>query len=260
VAADVHRLSALVELREAETTKAESAMQEEDARRTEEEAHRQRRQAGGGARANVRVRAAPAQTQTQTVEKEKKKTKKKQTKKKKKVPKAKKPALKNALFKNAGTAVRLGFAIDISGSMSAGTPMGTRRIDVVKQHLASLLRSMAGVKHAAFGIVCPAFPCKIHAVRTYIYLYGAMTYISYREGCGYTTLETPEQVLFNNSASTTAAGRSLLPASASNIELGVRAIEGIEAGGGNGGEAAAMDMLIQMRPQAIFFLGDGGCK
>jgi hypothetical protein len=47
--------------------------------------------------------------------KEVKKKKKKKAKPKKKKLVAKVPKLKNALFKNAGTAVRLGFAIDISG-------------------------------------------------------------------------------------------------------------------------------------------------
>ena len=62
--------------------------------------------------------------------------------------------LTNSLFANAGSARRIGFAIDISGSMSSSTDSGQTRIAVVKRHLASSLRSMAGAPGAAFGISC----------------------------------------------------------------------------------------------------------
>ena len=61
--------------------------------------------------------------------------------------------LVNPLFANAGSARRIGFAIDVSGSMRSSTQSGGTRIDVVKRHLASALRSMSGAPGAAFGII-----------------------------------------------------------------------------------------------------------
>jgi hypothetical protein len=39
---------------------------------------------------------------------------------------------------------------------------------------------------------------------------------------------------------------------------GSTAVSQITANGGNGGEAATLRALLKMRPDAIFFLGDGG--
>ena len=58
----------------------------------------------------------------------------------------------NALFANAGNARRIAFAIDLSGSMQNSGFSGMNRIDVVKLHLGTALKSMEGVKGAAFGI------------------------------------------------------------------------------------------------------------
>ena len=60
------------------------------------------------------------------------------TRKKKKKKKPLQQMLLSALFEGAGMARRIAFAIDISGSMSG------ERIDVVKKHLRTALRSMQG--------------------------------------------------------------------------------------------------------------------
>ena len=39
---------------------------------------------------------------------------------------------------------------------------------------------------------------------------------------------------------------------------GMAAVSAISADGGNGGEASTLRALLKMRPDAIFFLGDGG--
>eukprot|EP01052_Picozoa_sp_SAG31_P055575 SAG31_NODE_15422_length_756_cov_0.931507_1_plen_104_part_01 len=53
-------------------------------------------------------------------------------------------------------------------------------------------------------------------------------------------------------------GTELTPASWTGVKNGLRVVEALQPGGGNGGEAACMNALAAMRPQAIFFLGDGG--
>ena len=44
----------------------------------------------------------------------------------------------------------------------------------------------------------------------------------------------------------------------SQLQEGLDAIDKLRAGGGNGGEAACLSNLINMDPEVIFFLGDGG--
>ena len=53
-------------------------------------------------------------------------------------------------------------------------------------------------------------------------------------------------------------GPQLYPASKPNVAKGLTAVAGIQADGGNGGEAACLRSLLKMRPDAVFFLGDGG--
>ena len=124
--------------------------------------------------------------------------------------------LTNPLFANAGSARRIGFAIDISGSMQSSTQAGSSRIEVVKRHLASAIRSMSGAPGAAFGVA-----------------------------------------LFDTGVKLPLGDR-LLPCNRAMIARGMSAISGIKADGGNGGEAACLRSLLKMKPDAVFFLGDGG--
>ena len=86
----------------------------------------------------VRARIGPARAQTKTQQKTQKR--KRAKKKAKAQAKAKPAVLTNVLFANAGSARRIGFAIDISGSMGAGTDLGMNRLDVVSlNHICSAL-------------------------------------------------------------------------------------------------------------------------
>jgi uncharacterized membrane protein YgcG len=165
----------------------------------------------GPGRARVRTQTARqtrVKAATATAKRRRKKTRAKA------LPNVK--AVVNALFANAGTAIRIGFALDISGSMGADTPMGCDRMEVVKQHLAAVLRSMEGVRNAAFGLALFDQACQLPV------------------------------------------GKRLLPASWVGLKTGLEAVSQLRPGGGNGGEADCLDALVAMRPQAIFFLGDGG--
>jgi hypothetical protein len=53
-------------------------------------------------------------------------------------------------------------------------------------------------------------------------------------------------------------GDRLLDANKSLIARGLTAVSGVKATGGNGGEAACLRALLKMKPDAVFFLGDGG--
>ena len=53
-------------------------------------------------------------------------------------------------------------------------------------------------------------------------------------------------------------GPSLTPATWTGVKKAEACIEAMQPGGANGGEAACLHALLKMRPQAIFFLGDGG--
>ena len=180
----------------------------EMAKRAEEARRRRSRQTP----VNVRTRVAPAQVKARAKQEARKR-------KKRKVKAAAKPAvavLANALFANAGSARRVGFAIDISGSMHAGAFGGMNRLDVVKKHLQSAITSMEGAFNAAFSIVL--FDTECH----------------------------------------TPMGTSLTPSNWTGVKKAEECIKEMQPGGGNGGEAACMRALLKMRPQAIFFLGDGG--
>ena len=180
----------------------------EMARRAEEARRRRSRQTP----VNVRTRVAPAQVKARAKQEAR-------ARKKRKVKAAAKPAvavLANALFANAGSARRVGFAIDISGSMQAGAFGGMNRLDVVKKHLQSAIASMEGAFNAAFSIVL--FDTECH----------------------------------------TPMGSSLTPSNWTGVKKAEECIKEMQPGGGNGGEAACMRALLKMRPQAIFFLGDGG--
>jgi hypothetical protein len=102
-----------------------------------------------GARVAVRTRVGPAQVKKKTATA----VRRKRRRKAKAKAQAKAAVLTNALFANAGSARRIGFAIDISGSMGAGTPMGANRLEVVKQHLRTAIAAMEGAFGAAFNIV-----------------------------------------------------------------------------------------------------------
>ena len=123
-----------------------ASLSAEEMKRRAEAARRRR----GPERINVRTRVAPAQVKT----KAKQQARKRKKKRAKAQPKAKVAVLANALFANAGTARRIGFAIDISGSMGApGFGAGQNRLDVVKEHLKGAIGSMEGAFNAAFSIV-----------------------------------------------------------------------------------------------------------
>ena len=112
-----------------------ASLSAEEMKRRAEAARRRR----GPERINVRTRVAPAQVKT----KAKQQARKRKKKRAKAQPKAKVAVLANALFANAGTARRIGFAIDISGSMGApGFGAGQNRLDVVKEHLKGAIGSM----------------------------------------------------------------------------------------------------------------------
>jgi hypothetical protein len=172
----------------------------------------QRRRSRRGAPVNVRTRVAPAQVKA----KAKQEARKRKKRKMKAQPKAAVAVMANALFANAGTARRIGFAIDISGSMAAGAFGGLNRLDVVKKHLRGAIGSMEGAFNAAFSVVL--FDTECHMPM----------------------------------------GDSLTPANWTGVKKADACIEAMQPGGGNGGEAACMLALLKMRPQAIFFLGDGG--
>lgn len=105
----------------------------------------------------MRTRIGPSKVQAQS----KQAVKKRRRTRTKAKPKPAVAVLSNALFANAGSARRIGFSIDISGSMGAGTPMGAaNRLDVVKQHLLGAIASMDGAFNAAFNIV--AFDQECH--------------------------------------------------------------------------------------------------
>ena len=53
-------------------------------------------------------------------------------------------------------------------------------------------------------------------------------------------------------------GDKLLTCSKPMIARALAAIAGIQARGGNGGEAECLRSLLKMKPDAVFFLGDGG--
>jgi hypothetical protein len=196
------------EVAERESWIAQSLDAAEMAKRAEEARRRRSRRAP----VNVRTRVAPAQVKARAKQEARKR-------KKRKVKAAAKPAvavLANALFANAGSARRVGFAIDISGSMHAGAFAEMNRLDVVKKHLKSAITSMEGAFNAAFSIVL--FDTECH----------------------------------------TPMGSSLTPANWTGVKKAEECIKDMQPGGGNGGEAACMRALLKMRPQAIFFLGDGG--
>merc|ERR1719502_2422607 len=97
---------------------------------------------------------------------------------------------------------------DVNRPGYAPPPGGTSRMDVVKKHLIRVVRAMEAVPGSAFGIC-----------------------------------------LFNNNEyPTPQLGSTLWPATKSNVERAVAAIERIEAGGANGGEARCLETCIRMAP------------
>jgi hypothetical protein len=78
----------------------------------------------GGAPMRIRTRVGPSRVQQA---KAKQDTRKRKRKRAKPQVRAAVAVLANALFANAGSARRIGFAIDISGSMGADTPIGVNR-------------------------------------------------------------------------------------------------------------------------------------
>jgi hypothetical protein len=125
----------------------------------------------------------------------------------------------SALFANAGNARKIAFAIDISGSM--GHPEGS------------------------FGGMTRMDVVKAQMVES----------IKSMENAPYASFGI---VSFNQSAHTLLGGQ-LLTATPANVARGVAAVQTLQAGGGNGGEAACLNACLAMRGvQAIFFLGDGG--
>lgn len=116
----------------------------ESLRAIEEE--RQARQKAARAPPPVRVQVRTRAEVKKLVEAETQKEKRPQKDKRKKPKEKRRRELRNALFAGAGTARRIAFAIDISGSM------GGERIEVVKQHMALVIGSMEGQEGCAFGI------------------------------------------------------------------------------------------------------------
>lgn len=117
------------------------------------------------------------------------------------------------LFAQMANYSRVAFAIDLSGSMSAGVGNGQTQISVVRDHLIRCMRSLR------------------------------------REGC-----------CFGLSTFTATSG---LPLGSSMIDVsrlqeGIDCVQNFRAGGNNGGEATCLSNLINMDPEVIFFLGDGG--
>jgi hypothetical protein len=89
----------------------------------------------------IRVRAAVQSKTKEKAKEDKKKDKNKKKKGKKKKNKRKK-VLANALFANAGTARKIAFIIDVSGSMDEHEESfgGAARLEVVKRYLVQALK------------------------------------------------------------------------------------------------------------------------
>jgi len=117
------------------------------------------------------------------------------------------------LFAQMAGMSRVAFAVDLSGSMSAGVGKGHTQMSVVQDHLRRCIRSLKG------------------------------------EGCeiGIATF-------------TSSANLPLGPAMVKSCQMNdaIKAVDNMKASGGNGGEANCLRALINMDPQCIFFLGDGG--
>jgi hypothetical protein len=128
------------------------------------------------------------------------------------------------LFANSGGAARIGFAVDVSGSMGIDVSGGHTRMSVVNQHLERALLAHEGAGNA-FGIAT----------------FGAE---SSSEGVA-TNFTLP-------------LGKKALPATAANIQRGVETAQSLTAHGGNGGERRCLEALLAMNLDVVFFLGDGG--
>lgn len=194
---------------------------------------RKRRRAAGGA-VKVKALEAPPQqlartreklkVETKEITKTEVETKKKEAvikaKKEKKKKKAKPRALANALFAGIGMARRLCFIIDCSGSMSADAG-GMTRLNVVQMQLMQMLDTMEGQRGCAFGLLMFTHNCEFDAK----------------------------------------LGNSMWPATAGNVLKCKDAVMRMTPHGGNGGEAECLRECLVMgpqRPEAVFFLGDGG--
>ena len=171
-------------------------------------------------RVKVKVKAKTGEKEKKKeVENEKSKAKKRSKAIEKEVIAAEpKVLLRNALFANAGLARHLVFVIDISGSMSQSE------------------NSFGGKS-------------RIEVVKKYL-----KSAVQSMEGAADASFGV---VLFDGSKHLP-LGASLLSTDAGDISRGLAAIAEVKANGGNGGEPAALGAALSMRPEAIFFLGDGG--
>merc|ERR1712166_394673 len=117
------------------------------------------------------------------------------------------------LFAQMAGMKRVAFAVDLSGSMSAGVGQGHTQMSVVQDHLRRCIRSLNG-ESCEIGIATFTSSCKLPLGPTMV-----------------------------------GSGR---------MEEAIQAVDQMRASGGNGGEAECLRSLINMDPQCIFFLGDGG--
>jgi hypothetical protein len=124
--------------------------------------------------------------------------------------------LANPLFANSGSARKIAFVIDVSGSMNEVEDGGETRIAVVRKHLAGALKAMAAAPDAEFGVAT-----------------------------------------FNRFVQKP-LGDKLLSTSADSVQRALDVIGGLCASSTSEGNADCLRNALQMRPHAIYFLGDGG--
>ena len=198
----------------------------------------------------MRVREKEAEVKDSKEEQEKKKKKKK-----KKRTKVDKQVLVNALFANAGSARRIAFAIDISGSMTCQESSfgGSSRIDVVKQHLEVCALRRSSGRSALLTPHIAADGAAVHGRREEGGIWNrAVRYeLPYADG----HRPDPCHIVRRFGASRHCAGAS---GGLSAAQVGLDCVRNLRARGGNGGEAACLNACLAMGPEAVFFLGDGG--
>ena len=119
------------------------------------------------------------------------------------------------LFGNMGSAKKVCFAVDLSGSMGSGVGGGHTRLSVVQQHLCLALDSLNS------------------------------------PGCEFGIATFTSRALLP-------IGNVLIPSSNQSVAAAKTIIKSFRASGNNGGEAACLQHLLAMKPDLVFFLGDGG--
>ena len=119
------------------------------------------------------------------------------------------------LFGNMGSAKKVCFAVDLSGSMADEVGGGHTRLSVVRQHLCLALDSLNSIG-CEFGIAT-----------------------------------------FTGAASLP-HGKVLIASSNQTIAAAKHMVNSFRPDGGNGGEANCLLHVLAMKPDLVFFLGDGG--